>query len=68
MGFSEDQSITGAICTDAAVVSSRDGGGGEVERSGNPVGEVSARAVAARHVRAVSGEEAAYPVSQCENF
>ena len=35
----------------AAFVPGRDGGGGEVEWSGNPVGEVSARAVAARHVR-----------------
>ena len=44
----------------AAFVPGQDGGGGEVEWSGNPVGEVSARAVAARHVRAVSGDEAAY--------
>ena len=33
-----------------AVVPGRDGGGGEVEQSGNPVGEVSTRTVAARHV------------------
>ena len=44
----------------AAVVPLGDGGGDEVEWSGNPVGEVSDRAVAARHVRAVSGDEAAY--------
>ena len=37
-----------------AVVPGRDGGGGEVEQCGNPVGEVSTRTVAARHVRAVS--------------
>ena len=43
-----------------AVVPGRDGGGGEVEQSGNPVGEVSTRTVATRHVRAVSGGEAAY--------
>ena len=47
-----------------AVVPGRDGGGGEVEWSGNPIGEVSDRAVAARNVRAVSGDEAAYRAEQ----